>query len=552
VVVKNRLPYLLALAFIALCVTQCAKKGNPTGGPKDTIPPVLVRTVPENFSTNFSANEIRIVFDEYIKLNELQKNLIISPPMEYPPVITPLNTSKTLKIKIQDTLLPNTTYSINFGNSIVDNNESVPFDNYKYVFSTGSYIDSLTLSGSIRDAERPLPENPTTVALYELDDQIYDSIVYFEKPRYVTFVKDSLDTFRFTNLKEGTYALVALKDQAGDYTFQPGSDKIGFAPTPITLPTDSTYTLTLFKETPEFMMGKPKLAGKQHITFGYSGSVDSLSLKLRTETPPNFEYSSYRDALKDSVHYWFKPNLEADSLVFLVSNRDYKDTLTVRLKELYRDSLEVSAVNAGVQVPRDTLALSANVPLVSIRDEYISVQTSDSVAVPFQTKLQGGVNRLQIAFPKETSKLYNVELLPGALVDFFENTNDTLRYRVQTKALSDYGTLALSFSNLEEFPVIVQLVDNKFKVVAEDYLTELRNVQFDFLNPGNYYVRLVFDENRNRRWDTGSYLEKRQPEEMIYYPGKIEIRANWDWNENFTLTGRSRDLPETEAVPEDR
>lgn len=539
--VKKRLPYVLAIVFLATAITQCAKKGSPSGGPRDTIPPVIVRTVPENFSTNFTANEIRIVFDEYIKLAELQKNLIISPPMEYPPIITPLNTSKTLKIKIQDTLRDNTTYSINFGNSIVDNNEAVPFEDYKYVFSTGSYIDSLTLSGTLRDAERPRPENPSIVALYEMDGTATDSIIYYEKPTYVTFVKDSLETFNFTNLKEGTYKLVALKDQAGNYTFQPGTDKIAFADTPVNLPTDSTYTLTLFTETPAFKVGKPRLAGKQHLVFGYEGRPDSLSVELLTPTPADFEYARYRELEKDTLHYWYKPSLEADSLVFLVTNKNYLDTLTVRLKERYRDSLQLTAVNAGVQVPPDTLKLQANVPLASIQEKFISVQTSDSVAVPFTTNLRQSVNRLAIAFNKEPAQAYQVELLPGAIVDFFGTANDTLRYRVQTKPTSDYGTLGLTFSNLEEYPVIVQLVDTKFNVTAQQYLTEKSNVLFQYIKPGNYYVRVIFDENRNRRWDTGSYLDKRQPEEIVYYPAPIEIRANWDWNETFTLTGRNRD-----------
>src|SRR5690606_23040147 len=118
-----------------LSFVDCAKKGTPTGGERDTIPPTIVRSNPENYSINFTGDEIEIRFDEYIKLKDIGNELIISPPMEYTPIITPLSTSKTLKIKILDTLKPNTTYSFNFGNSIVDNNEENKYEYFKYVFS---------------------------------------------------------------------------------------------------------------------------------------------------------------------------------------------------------------------------------------------------------------------------------------------------------------------------------------------------------------------------------------------------------------------------------
>jgi len=159
-----RLLYIPIVFLFLLSFTDCAKKGRPSGGLRDTIAPVILRSAPENFTTNFKNNEIRITFDEFIKLKDISKELIISPPLKYPPVITPLSVSKVLKIKILDTLKDNTTYSFNFGNSILDNNEGNLFPNYKYVFSTGSYIDSLTLKGTAIDALLPKTDFPTTVA----------------------------------------------------------------------------------------------------------------------------------------------------------------------------------------------------------------------------------------------------------------------------------------------------------------------------------------------------------------------------------------------------
>ena len=239
------------IVFVALLLfSNCAKKGAPSGGPKDSIPPMIVRSNPENYTTHFSGDEIRIYFDEYIKLKDLQQNLIISPPLEYQPVITPLGTSKVLKIKILDTLKPNTTYSFNFGKSIVDNNEENEFDYFKYIFSTGSYIDSLTVKGKIADALLAQPDKRTIVMLYERTETFSDSIIYTEKPTYITTTKDSTQTFELNNLKEGSYLLIALQEETSNYTFEPKEDKIGFINETVLTPNDSSYTLSLFKEIP--------------------------------------------------------------------------------------------------------------------------------------------------------------------------------------------------------------------------------------------------------------------------------------------------------------
>src|SRR5690554_4410425 len=188
---KHRLLYIPIALLLLLSFVDCAKKGTPSGGPRDTIPPIIVQSNPENFTTNFTGNEIEIRFDEYIKLKDISKELIIFPPMKYTPIITPISTSKTLKIKLIDTLRPNTTYSFNFGKSIVDNNEGNQFEYFKYIFSTGNYIDSLKLSGVVRDAELISPEIPATVMLYKAHENFTDSLVYSEKPTYITVTTDT-------------------------------------------------------------------------------------------------------------------------------------------------------------------------------------------------------------------------------------------------------------------------------------------------------------------------------------------------------------------------
>ena len=532
---KHRLLYIPIAILFMLSFVDCAKKGTPTGGLKDTIPPVIVRSSPENYTTNFTGSEIEIRFDEYIKLKEIAKELIISPPMKFTPIITPLSTSKTLKIKILDTLKPNTTYSFNFGNSIVDNNEENKFEYFKYVFSTGSYIDSLKLSGSVRDAELISPEIPTTVMLYEVNETYTDSLIYKEKPTYITVTKDSTGTFELSNLKEGKYLLLALKEKTNDYIFQPQNDKIGFVSEFVTLPTDSTYSLTLFKEIPDYKLARPSQVGRNHIVFGYEGETDSLDIEVLSEIPTEFTSTIFKDEKKDTLHYWFKPAIEADSLVFKVANQNIIDTATVRMRELYKDSLNISAVKTGTIKLTDTLKLRANISLVSVDKEKFQIMAKDSSFIEPSVRLNKKYNWAEISFPKTEDQSYAVTVFPGALTDFFESTNDTLQFNATTRVASDYGTLSLNLVNVARFPVIVQMLNSKYVVVAEEYLTENKPVYFDALSPDKYYLRIIYDDNENRRWDTGSFLNRLKPERIIYYPTQIEVRANWSLNETFTL-----------------
>ena len=231
------------IVIICLFLANCANRGRPSGGDKDVTPPMITKSEPENFSTNFTGREIKITFDEFIKIKNIQKHLIISPPMDPAPEIMPLGSaSKTITIKITDTLDANTTYAFNFGNSIVDNNESNPYPYYRYVFSTGDYIDSLSVKGHIIDATLLKPDEYVSVMLYEMDSTYTDSTVYKKKPKYITNTLDSTTTFSIDNIKAGNYMLIALKDENQDSKYQQRSDKIGFLKNPITVPTDSLYT----------------------------------------------------------------------------------------------------------------------------------------------------------------------------------------------------------------------------------------------------------------------------------------------------------------------
>ena len=530
-----RLLYIPIVFLFLLSFTDCAKKGRPSGGLRDTIAPVILRSAPENFTINFKNNEIRITFDEFIKLKDISKELIISPPLKYPPVITPLSVSKVLKIKILDTLKDNTTYSFNFGNSILDNNEGNLFPNYKYVFSTGSYIDSLTLKGTAVDALLPKTDFPTTVALYQVDQSYKDSLVFLEKPTYITTTLDETNNFELSNLKQGTYQLIALKEQTRNYTFQPKTDKIGFYKDLITIPTDSLFELRLFKEVPDFKPTRPKLESSNRISFGYQGKTDNYQITLLTPMEDDFQYQVLKQPGRDTLNFWFKPKVTKDSLVFVTKNKLQIDTTTVRFRELYSDSLRLTAINDRLISLGDTLKLKANTPLVAINSEKISVVTKDSLAIDFVAQINTKENAAQIVFDKQEEQLYSITLRNGALTDYLSNTNDSIVYRQQVKPIADFASLNLTLDNADEFPLLIELIDEKFKVVKQTYLEANAPVFFEHINPGNYFIRLIMDQNKNKIWDPGNFLDKLAPEKVVYYPSIIELRANWSWSETFTL-----------------
>lgn len=520
-----------------LIVLGCASRGRPTGGEQDTEPPVIVRESPENYSTNFKGDEIRIYFNEYVKIKDLQKQLIISPPMTTQPVITPLGSaSKYITIKIKDTLAENTTYAFNFGQSIVDNNEENPYAYYRYVFSTGETIDSLSVKGAVFDAERRTAEPFVSVMLYEVDSTYNDSMVFKEKPKYITNTLDSLVTYSIDNIKAGTYKLVALKEEGSNFTYQPKTDKIGFYEGVITVPTDSTYDVTLFKEVPEFKVLKPSQVGAQRIQFPFEGELEDVDIEIQSDSIKDIEYRLVRDKETDSLYYWYKPKIEIDSASILVKSKSFEETFKYKFRKAEKDSLQISALKGGGISFNDVFGFEANTPFRNIDTTKITLIDKDSLKVLYNLEFDKLYNQYKFKIDLKESEKYKMQLLPEALTDFYGEVNDTLNFSFNTKKKEDYGNIRVNLINAK-LPLIVQLTDDAGKVLYEQYADEYPVVDFRDIDPRQYQLRVIFDENKNGKFDTGNYLKKIQPERISYYP-KLEdtnVRPNFDYDVTFTL-----------------
>ena len=530
---------LVYILFSLIILFGCAKRGNPTGGPKDSIPPVLVNASPKLNSTNFDSEEIRLTFDEWVKLDKVQDQLIISPPLEKSSYeIKPLSgVTKKVFLKFLDSLAPETTYTINFGNSIQDNNENNPLTFFSYTFSTGETIDSLYIRGNTKDAFSQESDEFISLQLYRVDSLFKDSIIFNDKPTYISNTLDSTN-YKFQNLKEGKYLLIALNDVDNNYFFDPFYDKIGFLDSLITLPRDSVIDLKLFKEETEIIWDKPHFINSEKIGFGYYGKLDLDKIKIESNIPDSVNYVFIKEKETDTLNLWLSRN-SFDSLNFSLIETDTIKLTTVkfdRKRDSLIDSLNLSPKTVNVIHLKESFKISSNIPLNKIEDSLITIRDIDSLIIPFTTSINDRLDEIDIDFEVSPSDDYSIFIKPRAIKDIRGTENDTLQYNVVSQTLEDYGNVFLDVITNNDSKYILHLIDSSSNIIREfNNVNSNSTIIFDYIRPGKYTFRLIEDINSNDIWDTGNYLKQVQPEPVYYFPSELDIRANWDLNETFNL-----------------
>lgn len=525
--------FILSVLIVGLILlVSCAKRGNITGGLKDTLAPVLKSSTPKNGATQFNGKEIKLYFDEYVKLKNVSKQLIVSPPMKNKPEVLPYSASKYITIKLKDTLQPNTTYSFNFGQSIEDNNESNILNQFKYVFSTGDYIDSLTLGVKIKDALELKSPTFVSVMLYEINEKYNDSTIYKDLPRYITNSLDGLSAAKLENLKPGQYRLIALKDN-GNNKFDPKSDKIGYINDFVTVPNDTLFELELFQEIPAFKTFKPSQVSGNRLIVGYEGNAKDAEIDVK-KNGGFVPFTVTKFPKKDSLQIWLPP-MKNDSLKISITNKKYNQEYTVKIKDQKRDTLAFSNASGSDLAFRKKFTIHADLPIVSIDRSKIRLINKDSLPLPFQCNYDEINQDLVFDFEKQPQEKYKITALPGAFTDFYEKKNDTLQFTFSTRNTSDYGNLRVPLERIARYPIIVQITDDKGVVIESEYLNSGNRVNFDLIEPKKYTLRVVYDDNKNGVWDPGNYMEKRQSEQVIYFPKELDVRANWDVEQPFDL-----------------
>jgi len=537
-VLKHFSRLLFFVVAIILLTSNCARKGRPSGGKKDSLAPLMVTANPPYKSIHFKSDKIKIYFNEYITLKDVTKQLVISPPLKHLPTITPQGTpSKLITIKIIDTLKEQTTYTFNFGNSIQDNNEGNKLERFKYIFSTGNFIDSLQTKGTVKDAFQKEPEKNISVLLYKIDSTFTDSIIYKQKPSYVTNTVDST-LFNLTNIKKGTYLLLALKDASNNYLFNAKEDKIGVYPRHIKLPEDSILKtpIALYKEIAPFKLARPKEVSKGHLIFGFEGDPKGFTIENLSESSDTYKSASTFETDKDTLNYWYSSNIKKDSLIFKVSAENFTDTVTVFLRSKKTDSLKINSTISRTLDLRDTLIFLSNNPITKIDTSNIKFITKkDSLKVSYTTEIDTKSNKIAFLFDKKYNTKYQLSLYPKALTDILKTQNDSLNYQFSTKEPEDFGSITLDIQKNTTAPVIIELHTEKGKFVQRFFVDKNTSLNFGLLTPESYIIRAIIDTNGNHKWDTGNYLRKEKPEKVIYHPVVFKLRANWHFPETFVI-----------------
>ena len=537
----TRLSLLLLTIFV---VISCARQGTPTGGPKDETPPVFIKADPDTLATNIDVNlqEAIINFDEYIVLKDYSKNVVVSPSFQTPPIVSPQALAKKfISIKFQEPLLPNTTYSFNFGDAVQDFNENNKLSNYQYVFSTGSFIDSLKVSGHVNSSyDFAIPEK-VLVGLYKMDDTYKDSIVMQKKPYYVARANEKGE-YQLNYLAAGKYKLIAFEDKVENVQFDYGKEKFAFVKEAVELTENKQINLNLYNQKPSYRKPEATFKGNGLIVFKTIGATDKVNITSITKDFTTAKIQAFPE--KDSINFWFNPKVDtitakSTRLKFKVQHKDKEDEVTVLYSKPTEEyKLEFKPMNDQKLAPNKAFILQASAPIVSIDASKIHV-FKDTTEIPFKAKIDSTNNQnVLFSFDKALDDKLEVNIYPKALTDILGEKNDTLAYPIKMGTRGDFGHLKLTIQNVPTKPFILQLLktDKDFTVLDESYNQAGKNYfEFNFIEPGEYLFRLLVDENGNGKWDSGDFLTAIQPEPIYLYPAPIKIRAMWDASETWVL-----------------
>ena len=568
---------------LALCAIGCANRGiGPQGGPKDTIPPVALASNPELGALNFDGKRVEITFNEYLQLNDLASNLLMSPPQQTPPDVKARG--KRIIVNFQDTLRDSTTYTIDFGEAICDYTEKNPIHGFSFYFATGDEIDTLETHGFVYDAENLNPLQGVFVGIHS--NQADSAFIKHPFDRMAR--TDSTGHFVIGNIHPGTYRLYAVDEISRDYRLTPG-EALAYADEPITpdsiaiqaqhvadslaeaamLKTSSF--LFLFRDAQQKLYLQRTLRDRQHlITLLFSSSPDSLP-ELRPLTD-SLNYHIHASDHGDTITLWLldSASIAQDSLFIearyrrtdsLYNMEWFTDTLRAvwrapKLNAKAKEAKEREARNRRLDLKTnarkgfelfDSLTLTCSTPLERIiRDSIHIMEKADTTfkPVPF-TLLPYDTLPMKLTFVGSWKEgvQYVLQLDSAALFDVYGITHIAAGYNFEVKKKSDYSTLRVKL-----LPFVpnarIQLLNKQDKAIRE-LPASPEGAFFEYLKPDTYYLRMYIDENGDGRWTTGDWQKHRQPEPVYYFNESIVTKSNWDFEQEWNYTA----LPQTQAKP---
>jgi len=583
-------PLLIVCAFFYLVFyTSCANIGSPTGGPKDTISPVLLKTVPELRSTNFKDKDVRFTFNEYLLPDEIRENLVISPPIKKKPIIK--MKGKTLIVEFPEELKENTTYSLDFKNSIVDNNEKNPIKDFRYSFSTGPVFDSLRISGYLRNALNQEPVEKAVVMLHKVLDYsaFIDSI-----PDYIGSTnKEGL--FMIDNVAPGSYRLYALTDADNSLTYNSNAELIAFADSLI-VPSASyeakidtvfkdndtivSYGHTDFYPRAQYLMMFEEEKFDQYLDASKRTQANRCDFYFSESLSDSFQINLLKPKF-DTEWSYIESNFKRDSLMVWITDTlvSKADTLQFELKYEVLDSMNLMVVKHDTieliysapktpkakrkkdeVVPTPTINLMTNInstahdiyrrinieapePLNSFDLDNIRLYSlEDTVKTLIPIVVQKDSNSVRKFFVEHqwvenSYYVFQIDSAAARNIYGYPNNKVDQKFRIQKEAY--YGKIILTLNGLKE-PAIVQLLSNDKdeKVLQKIQILSDGKIEFPYLSPAKYKLRIISDPNKNGKWDTGYLASYAQPEKVFYYPKIIKIKSNFDIVETWKIDFR--------------
>lgn len=582
---KARQSQIFILVVIALILKACANIGNPTGGPKDIIPPKILKSEPVINGTNFKGKEIDIQFDELIKIEGMDEKFVSSPPLKKRPLIT--TRGRSLLVKFDEELQDNATYTLDFADAISDNNEGNKLSNFRFSFSTGSVVDSFAISGNVYDAQTLTPIESSLVLLY---NNLSDTAFSAEVPLRLAKT-DKKGFFSIHNIGQGTYRVYALMDANRNYIFdQPGEEiawnKETFSPsTEIQSIRDTSLIRTLtVKDTTKIdslitKLEKVYLPNKlqlflyqqdfktQYLETEQRKDRSKIDLCFSRPISGNVELRLSSDSLKtidswairqnafnkDTISYWITDTLisNLDSLALSVKyqttdslNRPYAK-IDSFVAYFFEKPAPKRKLRKGEVIPLPSLSLSGMPstheiylpypiilpsPAIKFNKDGIKVyEQRDTIRkeIPYEL-IKDSVNptRYLIKNKWEYGVSYFVAIDSATFTNSYGIVNNTVSSKFDIKAENSYGRLLLTLENSDENS-LVQLVNGKDEVLRQQYVPKNGKMAFQFLKPGEYFLKIVEDENKNKKYDFGNFQLGIMPEKVVYYPDKLSIRANW-------------------------
>ncbi|QTN38405.1 Ig-like domain-containing protein [Cryomorphaceae bacterium] len=521
--------------IVAIFTFSCAQPGSPSGGPKDLDPPEAFEAQPPLGSVQFSAKKITVPFNEYIQLNGLNQQLLISPPMKEQPDI--YLKKKSLVIEFQEDLRSNTTYTLNFGESIVDLTEGNP-TNFKYVFSTGTFIDSLVFQGEVKNAYTGKPVEGALVMLYGGLDTVSiprDSLPVLRRPDYATRT-DAAGLFTLDYLRHDTYKLFTLVDGNRNYLYDLPNEEIAYLPETISPSDSGRITLRSFvpSDRPAFLKARQKTAIS--IEFYTVGGERPTVTPLPINPLDTFFTVPLRP---DTLLGFLRPDHGYDSLLFAVQLDTVIDTAKITWKERELPETPWKLLpSTGTWNTFDTLTVYNSLPINYFNPEVIEM-TADSIEQEL-TWAQTDAFRYQAYVERAYGTVYQVEVLPNAAGTVRDSIQDTLTATLTYPRVDELGILIVQWTTSSSHPYILDLLSEKNELLARRthpaVEAETKEIStFRDLPPGQFRLRMIEDRNQNGRWDPGDYWTQVFSERVFYSETTLEVRANWELEYELNL-----------------